>query len=183
MGHSDDSDEEITLKAKEIKNLLADQDNEIEMLTKKVKNAKNQFRNEILEKDRIVSRYEKEITNAQHFSISSLAKDLLSVRDDLQRAFDYSTQNKEEVSPQEEDLKNLQQGLTMANTVFEKTLNRAGVEKIEALGDQFDKKIHNYEGTEEPEGEITKITTPGYKIGDKVLRKPTVLTQPTEEIQ
>ena len=79
------------MKVKDIKNLLKDQDDEIELLMKKVKNAKKQFKSEVKENTNIQQRYTEEIFKAKEYSITNFAKDLLGVRDDLQRAVDYSS--------------------------------------------------------------------------------------------
>ncbi|CAI2379982.1 unnamed protein product [Moneuplotes crassus] len=181
---SDDSDEEITLKAKEIRGLLKDQDDEIEALTKKVKNAKKQLRNEVAEIELIDKRYKEEIQKAKEFSISKFAKDLISVRDDLQRAYDYSIQKhdefggehtEEEAEKIKKELTDLFQGVKMTNKVFDQTLNRFDIQKVSPLGEEFDQRFHILaDKGGRAKGKIADVVEPGYKLGKKYLRKPKV---------
>ena len=89
---SSTSDEEVELtKAdlKRIKKLIQEQDDEIEELKKANKKAKKELQYQYAENDNTVKRYKNELKLAQEFAVSKFAKDMLEIRDNLQRAIDY----------------------------------------------------------------------------------------------
>lgn len=175
---SDDSDEEVTLKAKEIKSLLKEQDDEIEMLRKKLENARQQYQYQLAENDNTVKRYKDEIEKTKEFAISKFAKDLLEVRDNLQLAVNHAQKTKIETVDDLEkvklDFENLFNGLKMTSTVFDNTMKRFKVEEYNPEGEAFNPNYHEAmfvveDQTKEP-NTICVVLQSGWKIGDRVLR-------------
>ena len=62
-----DSEEEITLKVKDIRNLLKDQDTEIDSLKTKIDNAKDQYKNLVEENVNTTKRYQDEKEKAKDY--------------------------------------------------------------------------------------------------------------------
>ena len=91
---------------------------------------------------------------------------LLPVLDNLQRA----TEAAEAGSSTEV----IGEGIRQTATSFENALRAAGVEAIDAVGEQFDPELHEavetVEGPAEDEGKVIEQYTRGYKIGDRLLR-------------
>lgn len=71
---------------KKIKKLIIDQDKEIESLKEQTKQVKEKLIYQMAENDNTVKRYKKEIDSTRDFAISKFAKELLDVRDNLERA-------------------------------------------------------------------------------------------------
>lgn len=91
---------------------------------------------------------------------------LLPVLDNLQRA----TEAAESGGTPEQ----IGEGVRRTAASFESALAAAGVEPIESLGHEFDPEIHEAVETVpvEPgqEGKVVAEYTPGYRIGDRLLR-------------
>lgn len=70
-------------------------------------------------------------------------------------------------------------GLKLIYRQFKETLNSLNVEEIDALDQAFDPNLHNAvmqesAKTKEEEGTISQVFTPGYKMGDRVIRHSVV---------
>jgi molecular chaperone GrpE len=91
---------------------------------------------------------------------------LLPVLDNLQRATDAAAAgNSAEV---------IAEGIRQTTSSFESALAAAGVEPIEAVGEEFDPELHDaietVEVAPEEEGKVVAQHTRGYKLGDRLLR-------------
>lgn len=65
------------------------------------------------------------------------------------------------------------QGMSYVGTQLEQILDEMGVKKFSPTGQEFDATEHEaleYVESEKPEGIIIETTTPGYMIGDRVVR-------------
>ncbi len=73
-----------------------------------------------------------------------------------------------------QDAESLRQGLELICRQFEKSMEDVGAEKIVALGEQFDPKLHDSvmrsENDQLADGQIDTVFEEGYKIKDKVIR-------------
>lgn len=91
---------------------------------------------------------------------------MLPVLDNLQRA----TEAAEGGSPPEV----IATGIRQTASSFENALTAAGVEPIDAVGQEFDPQLHDAVETvavaPEDEGRVIAQDTRGYKIGDRLLR-------------
>jgi molecular chaperone GrpE len=91
---------------------------------------------------------------------------LLPVLDNLQRA----TQAAEAGSSPEIILT----GIRQTASSFENALAAAGVEAVDAIGQEFDPELHDaietVEGAPDDEGKVIAQHTRGYRIGDRLLR-------------
>jgi molecular chaperone GrpE len=91
---------------------------------------------------------------------------MLPVLDNLQRA----TEAAEGGSPAEV----IATGIRQTASSFENALTAAGVEPIDAVGEQFNPQLHDAVETvavaPEDEGRVIAQDTRGYKIGDRLLR-------------
>lgn len=65
------------------------------------------------------------------------------------------------------------QGMQYVGQQLTQKLDELGVKKITPAGEQFDHNLHEaieHVASDKPEGIITDVITPGYQIGDKVVR-------------
>lgn len=123
----------------------------------------------------------KEIQKAKDFALQKFAKDLLESLDN----FGLALNSVKEESLANAEVKNLYDGVSMTRTVFEKTLSRHGIEKIDPLGETFDPNLHEAtfelaQPDKEP-GTVFHVQQPGYTLNSRVLRPAKVgLVKDTE---
>lgn len=101
-----------------------------------------------------------------HREKANFIADLLPVLDNLQRATEAAeTDNPPEV---------IAEGIRQTASSFENALAAAGVEPIDAVGQEFDPELHDavetVEVEPEDEGKVIADYARGYKIGDRLLR-------------
>lgn len=126
----------------------------------------------IAEMENLRRRTSKEIKDARQYSVSSFARDMLTVSDNLRRAL--------EALP-EDDRKNadagvasLIEGVEMIERDFLNQMEKNGVKKLEPDGQKFDPNFHQamfeVPNTEVPNNTVVQVVQAGYVIGDRVLR-------------
>ena len=112
-----------------------------------------------------------EIEKNNKYAISSFAKDLLSVADNLERAINSASNDK--------DCENLIKGIEMTQTELSKVFEKFGIVKMDILDMIFDPNYHQavqeVEDPSKPAGTITVIIQPGYMINDRILREAMVV--------
>ena len=101
---------------------------------------------------------------------ADLARDLLPILDDLERALDAAAASGDD----DPRLTSLRTGVEMVYRQFLETLRRRNIEAIEAVGQPFDPNWHEAVATE-PAGdraddEVVGEIRRGYRIGDRLLR-------------
>ncbi len=142
--------------------VMEEEKNEFEELAKK---NKADFENYKKKQD---DRKEKWQTEAER----KLAKDLISVIDNFERALMAADKDS-----------SIYQGVKMVADQLYETLEKRGLERINAEGEEFDPKIHNAVETQEHEEDkkILEQKKPGYKHKDKVLRPADVVVSEKKE--
>lgn len=124
------------------------------------------------EMENLRRRTEKEVKDARQYAVSSFARDILTVSDNLRRAL--------EALP-EDDRKNadagmaaLIEGVEMTERDLLKQLEKNGVNKLEPEGQKFDPNFHQamfeVPNTEVPNNTVVQVVQAGYVIGERVLR-------------
>jgi molecular chaperone GrpE len=117
-------------------------------------------------------RTEREVADARAYGISSFARDVLGIADNIRRALDA-------VGPDmragaSTGMNALIEGVELTERELLKTLEKHGIKKIDPLGEKFDPNIHQamYEVPDEsvPAGNVAQVVQAGYLIGDRVLR-------------
>lgn len=163
---------------KEIKKLIQEQENEIEKLKDQTKQLKEKLVYQLAENDNTVKRYLKEIDNTKEFAISKFAKDLLDVRDNLERSTDFmkklNIKEENDVERLKELFEEILKGNEMTNKVMDQTLKRYGVVEYNPKGEKFDPNIHDAVFmTQDPNYDnniVSDVMQTGWKIGERVLR-------------
>jgi molecular chaperone GrpE len=117
-------------------------------------------------------RTEREVQDASRYAVTSFARDVLSVGDNLGRALE--AVSAEARAAGGDALKALLSGVEMTEREFVATLGKHGVRRIEPAGERFDPNLHQAM-FEVPDpsvtsGTVVKVLQPGYVIGDRVLR-------------
>ncbi len=116
-------------------------------------------------------RTEKDVEEARKFGITSFARDLINVLENLRRADDSIP--KEELE-KNELFRNLQVGVHMTHQELVNICKRHGINQIDPLGQKFDHNLHQAMmeiPTDEAEpGTVMQVMQAGYTIYDRLLR-------------
>lgn len=139
-------------------------------LQKEVNDLRDRLLRTTAEFDNYRKRTDRERRELSEFAAADLAKDLLPVIDDLDRALDVSVETTESNA----QLTALREGVGLVRRQFLDVLQRRGVEAIETVGHPFDPTWHEALATEaadgRPDGEVTAEIRRGYRIGQRLLR-------------
>lgn len=114
-------------------------------------------------------RAEKEAADARAYAATAFARDILSVADNLQRGLAAIP----EEFRGEEKLKGLVTGLEATGRELDNVLQRHGITRINAMGEQLDPNRHQAMlevPSDEPVGTIVQEMQAGYMIRDRLLR-------------
>jgi molecular chaperone GrpE len=124
----------------------------------------------LAEMENLRKRTEREVADSRLYGISSFARDVLSVADNMRRALDA-------VAPElraSAEAKALLDGVELTERELLKALEKNGVRQFTPQGEKFDPNIHQaiFEVPDPsvPAGSIVQVVQPGYMIGERVLR-------------
>jgi len=125
----------------------------------------------LAEMENLRKRTEREVADARAYAVTSFARDLLSVADNLDRAL--AAVPAEEAG--EGALKSLMEGVQMTGREFASTLAKHGVARIEPKpGDRFDPNLHQamFEVPDptQPAGNVVQVVQQGYTVSGRLLR-------------
>jgi molecular chaperone GrpE len=120
-------------------------------------------------------RMEKERQDTAKFAVSSFARDLLGVADNLGRAL-------AAISPeqrvQDGPLKTIFTGVEATERELLRSLENNGIKKIDPLGQMFDPNLHEVmfeiDAPDQKPGTILQVLEPTYTIHDRLLRSARV---------
>mmetsp|Transcript_5944 Transcript_5944/g.5876 ORF Transcript_5944/g.5876 Transcript_5944/m.5876 type:complete len:246 (+) Transcript_5944:33-770(+) len=143
-------------------------------LTKKDKelaDMKNHYARAIADFRNLQESTKLEKQKARDFALQKFAKDLLESVDNFDLALNAV---KEDTLKTNAEVKNLYDGVDMTRNVFEKTLARHGIEKVDPIGQQFDPNQHEAtfeiaQPDKEP-GTVFHVQQNGYTLNSRVLR-------------
>lgn len=151
---------------------------EIEQLHRRVGDLRNE-RNDVQEKsDRRLKDFEnfkyrmdRERRGAFIDQISNLAKQMLPVLDNLDRAM--SSLDKEQVR-KSDDFQHFYDGIALVHQQVNEVFAEMGVQPIATVGEPFDPNFHEAVATEEredlPGNTVSEEMLRGYRIGNRVIR-------------
>ena len=136
---------------------------------------KDEYLRALAEAENVRRRAARDRQEASRYAVSSMARDLLSVADNLQRALSSVAEG---VRTQDPALDALMSGVEMTEKELLAILDRYGVKRIAAEGQIFDPHVHEalYEipDASVPHGTILQVVQPGYIIHDRTLRPASV---------
>ncbi len=141
-------------------------------LEEKLKEAENQILLSLADNDNLRKRFDREKEDLSNYVISSFAKEILSVLDNLERALKSIDLNESKKS--DKNISQFIEGIELTEkqiiTIFEKFK----IEKINSLDQVFDPNLHQamfeVEDPDKQPGIITEVVQEGYRIGDRLLR-------------
>ena len=126
----------------------------------------------LAEMENLRKRTEREIADSRLYSVTSFARDLLVVADNMRRALEAVTP--ELRSTAESGVKALIDGIELTERELLKALEKNGVRQFTPQSEKFDPNLHQamfeIPDATVPAGSVAQVVQPGYMIGDRVLR-------------
>lgn len=131
---------------------------------------KDQLLRAVAEAENTRRRAERQVKEASQYAISSFARDMLTISDNLRRALDALPEDFRD----KDEFKSFVEGVNMTERELLNALERHGIRKIDPLGERFDHNFHQamfeVEDAEPAPGTIVQVVQPGYVIRDRLLR-------------
>lgn len=138
--------EEAQKKIKELEEQLKARDEKLDDITKKLEKSVSSYKYQLAENDNTVKRYKEEVKKTKEYAISNFAKDMITVRDNLQLAVNHAKKfdvdSEQDLDKLKQEFKNLFNGVTMTSTVFDQTMKRFNVEEYNPKGEKFNPQFH-----------------------------------------
>jgi molecular chaperone GrpE len=126
----------------------------------------------LAEMENLRKRTDREIADSRVYGVTSFARDVLGVADNIRRALDAVTP--ELRAGADAGVKALIDGVELTERELLKALEKNGVHQFTPQGEKFDPNLHQamYEVPDVtvPAGSVVQVVQPGYKIGERMLR-------------
>ena len=162
------SDEKDVKKTKQEKK--KDLNDEISKLNEEIENSKEAKLRTLAEMENLRKRFEKDKIDSIKYGNHNLARDILSLGDNLSRALAAISSDEKK----SESFNNLIDGLKMVQKEFVTILDKHGVKKIESINKKFDHNYHQamleVETDEFNEGYVVQEIQSGFTMYDRLLR-------------
>jgi molecular chaperone GrpE len=144
---------------------------EAAVLAKENAELKDRVLRTLAEMENLRRRTEREIADSRTYAITSFARDLVVVADNIQRALDAVRDSGVVL---EGPAKALVDGVELTDRELLKVMEKNGVKKFDPTGEKFDPNLHQamfeVPDARVPSGSVVQVIQPGYSIGDRVLR-------------
>ncbi|KAG5355224.1 GrpE protein-like protein [Yarrowia sp. E02] len=116
----------------------------------------------------------REIKKAHDFALAKFAKDLLDSVDNFDRALGVVPEEVKNDRENNKELMNFYDGIKMTQDIFEKTLGKHGMQKLQPVGEVFDPNMHEavFEAPQPDKeaGTVFFVQQTGFTLNDRVLR-------------
>lgn len=149
---------------------------DLEFLKAENQRLKEDFLRAYADAENIKKRCAQEIEKNNKYAISSFAKSLLSVADNLHRAIESIPEDKKQSCT---EAMSLLKGVELTEAELMKVFDKFGVKKMEIIGTVFDPNYHQViqevEDKEKPNGTIVAELQTGYMINNRILREAMVV--------
>jgi molecular chaperone GrpE len=144
----------------------------VEALNAENSQLKDRVLRTLAEMENLRRRTEREVADAKTYGVTSFARDMLSVVDNLARALEHlPAEARTNADPH---LQSMIEGVELTARDLEAALGRHGVKKLDPKGQKFDPNFHQaiFEAPDEtvPAGTVSQVVQTGWTIGDRVLR-------------
>ena len=141
-------------------------------LDRELAEAKDRLLRALADMDNMRKRTEREVADARAYGISSFARDIVGVADNMHRAM--AALDDELRAKADEATKVLLEGVELTERELINVLEKHGVKRIDPLGQKFDPNRHQamfeVEDLSVPSGSVVQVMQAGYLIGERVLR-------------
>ncbi|AVT74407.1 nucleotide exchange factor GrpE [Rhodopseudomonas palustris] len=143
-----------------------------EALVREAADARDKMLRTLAEMENLRKRTQKEVADARTYGVTSFARDVLDIADNLQRALDAVPADAR--ANAEPGLKALIEGVELTERSLLNALEKNGVKKFDPKGQKFDPNFQQamYEVPDPsvPAGTVVQVVQAGFTIGDRVLR-------------
>ena len=141
-------------------------------LEEKLKDAENQILLSLADNDNLRKRFDREKEDLSNYVISSFAKEVLSVLDNLERAL--KSIDQDELKKSDQNVSQFIEGIELTEKQIVTIFEKFKIEKIDSLDQNFDPNLHQamfeVEDPDKQPGIITEVIQEGYRIGGRLLR-------------
>ena len=142
----------------------------IEKLNEEITDLKDQRLRAIAELENFRKRAEKDQSDALKYGISNFAKEIINIRDNIERA----QSSISDEAKNNEAIKSVIEGIDLIAQSVVSTFEKIGIKKIESLNEKFDHNLHQammeITNDELDPGTIVQELIPGYTLHDRLLR-------------
>jgi len=164
-----EKDEQVSESPKEKEEDVSPEDL-IEKLNEEISGLKDQRLRAIAELENFRKRAEKDQSDALKYGISNFAKEIVNIRDNIERA----QSSISEEAKNNEAIKSVIEGIDLIAQSVVSTFEKIGIKKIESLNEKFDHNLHQammeIEDDDLEPGTIVQELIPGYTLHDRLLR-------------
>jgi len=126
----------------------------------------------LAEMENLRRRTEREVADAKTYGVTSFAREMLTLADNLRRGLE--TVTPEARAAADPTIVSFIEGIELTERAFLSSLGRQGVKKIDPQGQRFDPNMHEalFEApdTSVPNGTVVQVVETGYSIGERCLR-------------
>lgn len=160
---------------------LAAQSEEIDRLQTENADLQDQLLRRAAEFQNYRRRMEQQREANEARSRDALVVPFLDVFDDLRRSLDAARRQSKQGEAGDGAFDALSEGVDLVYKKFGDTLQRLGVERIQAVGEPFSEELHEAmmqqpaPDADTPSGTVLAEIQPGYRIGDRILRHSRVI--------
>ncbi|MBI3514986.1 MAG: nucleotide exchange factor GrpE [Proteobacteria bacterium] len=131
---------------------------------------KDQLLRALADTENLRRRAEREKEDTSKYAVATLARDVLSVADNLRRALDSLPVEQ----ARDDAIRNLLTGIEATERELLAIFERRGIKRIDPVGQRFDPNFHQAmfevpNSGQEP-GTVVQVLQPGYVIHDRLLR-------------
>ena len=141
-----------------------------EKFNEEITDLKDQRLRAIAELENFRKRAEKDQSDALKYGISNFAKEIINIRDNIERA----QSSISDEAKNDEAIKSVIEGIDLIAQSVVSTFEKIGIKKIDSLNEKFDHNLHQammeIENDELDPGTIVQELIPGYTLHDRLLR-------------
>lgn len=173
-GEGEAAKEEGSEEAHPLQKALDECQTKLEEKDKQLVGFKDKYLRSIADFQNLQNRTAKEVADAKSYALRKFAKDLLESVDNFDRALSVVDADKKQDPVEHKELIDLYEGIKMTQQVFEKTLAKHGITKVNPVGEKFDPNVHEAifqapQQDKEP-GSVFVVQQTGFIYNGKVLR-------------
>ena len=165
-----EKEEQVSEEPKDQEEAETSPEDLIEKLNEEITSLKDQRLRAVAELENFRKRAEKDQSDALKYGISNFAKEIINIRDNIERA----QSSISDEAKNNEAIKSVIEGIDLIAQSVVSTFEKIGIKKIESLNEKFDHNLHQammeIENEELEPGTIVQELIPGYTLHDRLLR-------------
>ena len=165
-----EKEEQVSEESKDQEEAEISPEDLIEKLNEEITDLKDQRLRAIAELENFRKRAEKDQSDALKYGISNFAKEIINIRDNIERA----QSSISDEAKNNEAIKSVIEGIDLIAQSVVSTFEKIGIKKINSLNEKFDHNLHQammeITNDELDPGTIVQELIPGYTLHDRLLR-------------